>query len=164
MSGKNVANPNQRVFSSRHSSVSAADTLVAVYLAGTAKPPLSRVQYGMPEMLKPRPAGICLRMAVQVDVMSPDQVAAAKRCWPAQPLRVSRKTRWFGATVRWPSYTAWLFITAKAFNTSAPEPAAVGFMYFWLVAISFAMLVNGPSTTSGSVASIHQASTFFEKS
>src|SRR5512141_2624608 len=98
----------------------------------------------MPEMLKPKPAGICLRMAVQVEVMSPDQVAEAKRCCPAQPLRVRMNTRWLGATLRWPSYTAWLFMTENAFSTLAPEPAAVGFMYFWLVAISWAMLVNGP--------------------
>ena len=38
---------------------------------------MSIVQYGMPESEKPRPAGICCRSAVQVDVMSPDHVAAA---------------------------------------------------------------------------------------
>ena len=31
----------------------------------------------MPESEKPSPAGICLRIAVQVDEMSPDQDAAA---------------------------------------------------------------------------------------
>ncbi len=40
-----------------------------------------------------------------------------------------------------------------------PEPSAVGFMWVWLVVTCELMLVNGPSTISGSVASIHQAST-----
>ena len=38
---------------------------------------MSTVQYGIPESEKLSPAGICWRSAVQVEVMSPDQVAAA---------------------------------------------------------------------------------------
>ncbi len=35
------------------------------------------VQYGTPEMQKPMPAGICFCMAVQLELVSPDQLAAA---------------------------------------------------------------------------------------
>ena len=75
-SGTKVPNWNQRVFSSRHSSASSGVGFLAAKRGGTEKPPMSIVQYGMPETEKPRPAGICLRSAVQVDVMSPDQTAA----------------------------------------------------------------------------------------
>ena len=44
-------------------------------------------------MLAPRPAGICLAMAVQVEVMSPDQGTAEVRCRPRNPERVRMKTR-----------------------------------------------------------------------
>jgi len=77
MRGKNVANSNQRAFSSCHSAVSAAVGLATEKRVGTANPPLSSVQYGMPDTENPRPAGICFFIAVQVDEMSPDQVEAA---------------------------------------------------------------------------------------
>src|SRR5882724_8358739 len=160
--GKKVAYSNQRVFNSRHSALSAAVGVAAAKRGGTAKPPLSRVQYGMPDTEKPSPAGICFLSAVQVDVMSPDHDAAANRCWPAKPLRVRMKTRWFAATARCPSYTAWLLTSEYAFSMRAPEPSAVGFMWVWLVLTCDATLVNGPSTTSGSLASNHQASTPLE--
>ena len=38
---------------------------------------MSTVQYGIPESEKPSPAAICWRIAVQVEVTSPDHVAAA---------------------------------------------------------------------------------------
>ena len=65
------------MFSSRHSARSAAAGEAAAKRGGTAKPPLSTVQYGMPESANDSPAGICLRNAVQVALMFPDQVAAA---------------------------------------------------------------------------------------
>ena len=77
MSGRNVACSNQRVASSRHSTWSAAAWGLAAKRGGTANPPLSSVQYGMPDSENPSPAGICLRIAVQVAEMSPDHVAAA---------------------------------------------------------------------------------------
>ena len=40
-------------------------------------PPVSVVQYGVPEIEKPRPAAICLRSVWKVDVMSPDHVTVA---------------------------------------------------------------------------------------
>src|SRR3954465_9162993 len=73
MMGRKVASSNQRALSSYHSAWSAAVGEAAANRAGTAKPPPSTVQYGMPEIEKPRPAGICLAIAVQVEVMSPDQ-------------------------------------------------------------------------------------------
>ena len=72
-----MANSNQRAFSSRHSSTSSGFGSRLEKRAGTEKPPMSIVQYGRPEIEKPRPAAICRRMALQVEVMSPDQVAAA---------------------------------------------------------------------------------------
>jgi hypothetical protein len=64
---------------------------------------VSNVQYGIPEIAKPSPAGTCLASAVQVDVMSPDHDAAAYRCMPAKPLRVRMKTRRSGWAARSPS-------------------------------------------------------------
>ena len=73
-SGQNVPNWNQRAFSSRHSSSGFRRLLVRRERGGCiVKPPVSVVQYGMPEIEKPRPAGICLRSVAQLDVMSPDQ-------------------------------------------------------------------------------------------
>jgi len=59
--------------SSRHS----AAFWPALKRSGTANPPLSTVQYGMPVIEKPSPPGICFLKADQVDVMSPDQTAEA---------------------------------------------------------------------------------------
>ena len=72
-----MPNWNQRVLSSRHSSASSGRGSFREKRPGTEKPPMSIVQYGIPESEKPSPAGICWRSAVQVEVMSPDQVAAA---------------------------------------------------------------------------------------
>ena len=68
---------NQRTFSSFHSLAASGACGVRANRGGTAKPPVSVAQYGTPDSEKPRPAGICRRNAVQVAVMSPDQVAEA---------------------------------------------------------------------------------------
>ena len=71
-----MPNSNQRAFNSRHSSASSAVGCSVAKRAGTENPPMSMVQYGIPETDIPSPAGICSRSAVQVEVMSPDHTAA----------------------------------------------------------------------------------------
>jgi hypothetical protein len=44
-------------------------------------------------MLAPNPAGICFAIAVQVEVVSPDQIAVELRWMPAKPERVRMNTR-----------------------------------------------------------------------
>ena len=94
---------NQRTFSSFHSSASSGAIGVRVKRGAVSKPPVSDAQYGTPDSEKLRPAGICLRIAVHVVLMSPDHVAEAYRCWPANAERVRMTTRLSGAAARWPS-------------------------------------------------------------
>jgi len=77
VSGRKVPYWNQRALSSRHSSASSGFGSFREKRAGTEKPPMSTVQYGIPESEKSSPPAICCRRAVQVEVMSPDHVAAA---------------------------------------------------------------------------------------
>ena len=47
---------------------------------GRKKPPISVVQYGIPEIPKLRPAGICRRKVAQFAETSPDQEMEPLRC------------------------------------------------------------------------------------
>ena len=79
---------------------------VAEYTAGSPLlrgQPMVQVESPQPASQIPRIDAVVRAIAVQVEEMSPDHTAPAKRCCPAKPERVRMTTRWSGAEVRWPS-------------------------------------------------------------
>src|ERR1700736_6781821 len=95
--GQNVPYSNQRTKSSRYAGSSGLPMMT---------PPISVVQYGMPESAKFSPAGICRAKLSQLDSTSPDHAVIALRCAPANAERERMKTRFLSEAARWPSYTA----------------------------------------------------------
>src|SRR6185503_20288917 len=82
--GQNVANWNQRTWSS------------PVYSAVGTNQPISVPQNGIPERPVLTATGTCVFSVSQVEYTSPDHRNAPYRCMPGAPLRCSANGRSFG--------------------------------------------------------------------
>ena len=163
--GMNVANWNQRdVELAPLVAASGVRAARARSAAGTEKPPVSDVQYGMPDSAKPRPAGICLRIAVQVD----DDVARPRRrrvaLLPREAAAGEDEHALVGRRRALPLVDA-LAVHQRVGveHARARCRARSGSCASGRRSTCAAGVGNGPRR-SGSVASIHQASTPFVKS
>src|SRR5579871_4282792 len=95
--GENVPNWNHRTNNSRN--------LGSFKLPPEMNPPISVVQYGIPEIEKFKPAGIWRAKVVQSLSTSPDHAVTPNRCVPAYAERDRMKTRFLSEAFCCPSET-----------------------------------------------------------
>src|SRR6185437_10601182 len=95
--GENVPNWNHLTKSSRN--------FGSFKFPPEMNPPISVVQYGMPEIEKFKPAGICRANVTQSLRTSPDQAVTPSRCVPAYAERDRMKTRFLSDAFCCPSET-----------------------------------------------------------
>src|SRR6201999_2393907 len=104
--GQNVPYSNHRTNKSRYAGSSGFPMM---------NPPVSVVQYGIPDNEKFNPAGICRAKLSQFDSTSPDHAVIEFRCAPANADRDNMNTRFWSEAERCPSYTAVVVISGYRF-------------------------------------------------